>query len=153
VNFRFDFGGRRGFGSDFRSFNRRGLFYRSLGAFDHAHATLHGRLFLGEVLIANLLRQLLRNRVGRHAHVYTFAPHFFNQALGIELEFFSEIVNSDLRGNGHALLFRRRGNPSVRLLSSGLKNFARNHLKRASEAQRVRVAEERVTQTAGPTGD
>jgi hypothetical protein len=61
------------------------FFYRTLGSLYDAHASLNGGFFLGEVLVANLLRQLFRNGVRRDADVNTFASHFFDKPLGIEL--------------------------------------------------------------------
>jgi hypothetical protein len=45
-------------------------------------------LFLGEVFITNLVSQFLRDRVGRHADIDTLTPDIFDQALGVEFEFF-----------------------------------------------------------------
>jgi hypothetical protein len=87
--------------------NRRSFLNRALSSFDDSHAALNGSLFFGEVLVSNLLCQLFRNRVGRDANVDTFAAHLFNETLGVEFQFFGEIVKTNLRGNGHALLFRR----------------------------------------------
>jgi hypothetical protein len=40
------------------SFRRWSFFHRTLGSLDDAHASLNSGLFLGEVFVANLLRQL-----------------------------------------------------------------------------------------------
>jgi hypothetical protein len=78
------------------SFRCRSFFNRTLGSLDDTHAALNGGLFLGEVFVANLLRQLFRNRVGRDADVYTLASHLFDEPLGVKLQFFGEIVYTDL---------------------------------------------------------
>jgi len=106
-SFWYNFDRRPNLSVDLCRFHCRRFFHRALGAFDYADAPLDCRFFLGEVLVANLLRQLFRNGVRWDADVYTFTAHLFDKALGIKLKFFSEIVYSDLRGNGHALLFRR----------------------------------------------
>jgi hypothetical protein len=83
--FRNDFDFRFGSYGNFGSLRRWRFFHRTLGSLDDAHASLNGGLFLGEVFVANLLRQLFRDGVGRDADVYTFASHLFNEPLGVKL--------------------------------------------------------------------
>jgi hypothetical protein len=83
------------------------FFLRPRRPLDDLHATLNRSLFLGKILVADLLCQLLRNGVGRNAYVNTFAAHFFDEPLGIELQFFGKVIKANLRGNCHALLLGR----------------------------------------------
>ena len=83
--FRYDFSFRSQFNRNLGNFRCRRFFHRALSSLDDAHASLYGGLFLGEVLVANLLRQLFRNGVGRDADVYTFASHLFDEPLGVKL--------------------------------------------------------------------
>jgi hypothetical protein len=77
-------------------FNDRGLFDRARRLLHNLDRALNGDLFLGEVLVANLLRKLFGDRVRRHAHIHTFASHLFDEPLGVELKFFSQVVNTNL---------------------------------------------------------
>src|SRR5205807_8500202 len=53
----------------------------------------------------NSLRQFFRDRIRGDTDIHTFAPHVFDQALSVDLQFFGEIVESNFRGNcSHALL-------------------------------------------------
>jgi len=78
----------------------RGLFRRRLdfwrGFFNDwprrllhdAHRAFHGRIFFRKVLVANFFREFFRDRIRGNTDVDTFAPHLFNQALGINLQLF-----------------------------------------------------------------
>jgi hypothetical protein len=88
---------------------RLGLDYRCFRSWqgcplDHLDGALDGGFLLRKVLVADLLGQLLRDGVGGHTHVDTFTTHLFDKSLGVELQFFGEIVNANFRGNCHALL-------------------------------------------------
>ena len=75
---------------------------------DDAHGARGAHFLFGEILVANLLGQLFGDGVRGDAHVDALAAHVFEDALRLLLEFFGEIVDTDLgMVDGHALLLRR----------------------------------------------
>jgi len=67
---------------------------------DDADGALDRRLFLGEVLVADLLGQLFGDGVGRDRDVNALAAHLFDEALRLHLQLFGEVVNPDLGSVG-----------------------------------------------------
>src|SRR5258708_18014914 len=102
-------GRRRRFGGcgrgNFRGLDRGGLFDdRSCGFLYDADAAFDGSVLLRKILVTNFVGENGRDRVGRHINIHTFTPHFFNQALGVDLKFFGEIVKTNFVDCCHALL-------------------------------------------------
>jgi hypothetical protein len=64
------------------------LIVRSRCFLNYANRPGRHSLFLRKVFIANLVSQFLRDRIGRHADINTLTPDIFDQALGVEFEFF-----------------------------------------------------------------
>jgi hypothetical protein len=80
----------------FRFFHNRNFFDRTRRLLDNLDGALDCHFLLGEVLVANLLRQLFRHGVRRNAHIYTFASNLFDESLGVELKFFGQVVDTNL---------------------------------------------------------
>jgi hypothetical protein len=79
-------------GDSFRLRGRRLFLFGGWSFFDRTRSFLNdldnalcSSLFLGEVLVSDLLGQLFGNGVGRNADVDTLASHFFYKPLGVEL--------------------------------------------------------------------